>query len=169
MNPFFSTPKIAVVTVVLGLLAFRAGCPPGGNGATGTILYKTTTLTVNHAALVKGPDAIDPKLTIRRLIFSAKDLRATLTACKAMNCTDGSLDEGLTVDLDAGPRLNYWLVLNGQRVQYSGTVTPDALTLTTRQPDRLAGTLRFDGTPAAGPKVDVTFDATLLKTFAAAR
>lgn len=169
MKTIFSTPKIAVATAVLGLLAFRAGCPPGGNGATGTIRHKAITLTVRHAALVKGPDAVEPKQTIRRLIFSAKDLKAVFSACKAMNCTDGSLDEGLTVDLDAGPRLNYWVVLNGQRVQHSGTTVPKAIVLTTDTPTRLAGTFRLDDTPAGGPKVDVTFDASLLKTFAAAR
>ena len=31
----------------------------------------------------------------------------------------------MTVDFDAGPRLNYWVVANGQKIQYSGTAKPD--------------------------------------------
>lgn len=72
------------------------------------------------------------------------------------------------VDLDAGPRLNYWVVLNDQRVQYSGTAKPAVLTLTADTATRLAGKLTLDGT-AGGPKVEIEFDAPLLKELKKAR
>jgi hypothetical protein len=38
----------------------------------------------------------------------------------------------MTVDFDVSPRLNYWVVGNGQKVQYSGTAKPEeTLKLTT--------------------------------------
>lgn len=67
------------------------------------------------------------------------------------------------------PRLNYWVVLNGQRVQYSGTESTAALKLTTDSPQRLAGSLAFDGARAGGPEVALEFDAPLLKEMAKAR
>jgi hypothetical protein len=85
-----------------------------------------------------------------------------------MNCVDQYI-EGLQVDLDAAPRLLYWISLNNQLVQYSGTVQNEMLTLTTDTPDHLAGTLKFDQSGSGGAKVEVTFDAKLIKTFAKAR
>ena len=35
-----------------------------------------------------------------------------------MMCGDGDMSEGLTIDLDAGARINYWFVAEGQRVQF---------------------------------------------------
>jgi hypothetical protein len=75
----------------------------------------------------------------------------------------------MTVDLDAGPRLNYWISLNDQRVQYSGTAMPVALKLTTDTPTRLAGKLTIDDTAAGGPKIDVDFDTPLVQEMKAAR
>ena len=117
--------------------------------ATGTLTYTSKsgaiTMTPKYAYLVKGPDAVDTGKIIRHLILSPADLGAKIEACKTMGCTDSGLESGMTVDLDAGPRLNYWVVLNDQRVQYSGTEPPAALTLTTNTPARLAGKLVFDG------------------------
>ena len=77
--------------------------------------------------------------------------------------------EGMIVELGLGPRLNYWIVLNDQLVQYSGTVESTALKATADTPDHFAGMLKFDDSSAAGPKIDVEFDAPLLKAFAKAR
>ena len=66
-------------------------------------------------------------------------------------------------------RLNYWLNLNGGLVQHSNTTQPAALKATTDTAQRLAGHLTFDGTPGGGAKVDLEFDATLLKEFTKAR
>lgn len=44
-----------------------------------------------------------------------------------MSCVDGAMTEGVQVDFDAGPRLNYWLAINDGRVQHSGTARPEVL------------------------------------------
>ena len=92
-----------------------------------------------------------------------------LRACPTMSCVDGVIPEGMEIDLDAGPRLNYWLTLNNQMLQYSGTARPEVLKIAGQDPKRLAGTLAIDDTAASGPKVDVEFAATLLKEITAAR
>ena len=72
----------------------------------------------------------------------------------------------MTVDFDAGPRLNYWMVANGQKIQYSGTARPDETSkLTANAADNLAGTLSIDDSKAGGAKVDVNFDAKTVKQF----
>jgi hypothetical protein len=162
----------AVVGVALVLLASIVIARAAGD-AKGTLTYtskgKALTLQIAHAYLITGPDAVDPKITIRRLLFTNADIDAKLTACTTMNCADTAMGDGLQVDLVAGPRFNYWLTLNGQLVQYSGSARPDVLTASANTPTHVAGTLGIDDTSAGGPKVDVTFDAALTKTFTKAR
>jgi hypothetical protein len=154
-------------------LAFAGNVAAADGSAKGTLTYKSKsgaiTMTPKFAYLVKGPDAVDSSKIIRHLILSATDLAPKIQACKTMSCTDAGLNNGMTVDLDAGPRLNYWVVLNDQRVQYSGTELPTSLKLTTDTPARLAGSLVFDGTAAGGPQVDVEFDAPMLMELKLAR
>ena len=69
----------------------------------------------------------------------------------------------MTIDFDAGPRVNYWFVANDQRVQYSGTADPASVKLTTDSPSRIAGTWDLDAAAAGGPVVHVQFDAALAK------
>jgi hypothetical protein len=160
----------AVAAFALGT-SFDAASAEGS--AKGTLTYKSkgapVTITLRHVWLVKGPDAVDPKRIIRHLILSAIDIGSKVAACKTMNCTDSDLGSGMTVDLDAGPRLNYWVVLDDQRVQYSGTARPEALKLTTDTPGRLAGKLTIDDAAAGGPKIDVEFDTPLLHELKSAR
>ena len=130
--------------------------------AKGTVKYKDRTADIKYAYLVKGPDMVT-KGTIRRLILSTKDLGAKIAACTKMSCTDSDLDDGLSVNLDSGERLNYWMVMNGQKIQYSGTEPTASLVTKTNDAKKLAGTLKFDKTAAGGPKVDVEFDAALVK------
>jgi len=121
---------------------------------------------VANVYLVAGPDAGSGK-TIRQLIFTSEDIGAKLLACASMSCASGIVVEGMTVDFDAGPRLNYWVVGNRQKVQYSGTAVPAQVSrLTVDTPQRLAGTLTIDDTSAGGAKANVTFDATVVKQFA---
>jgi hypothetical protein len=75
----------------------------------------------------------------------------------------------MTIDLRTGPRLTYWVSLNDQRVQYSGTLVPRRLLLSTNTPTRLAGKLNIDDTEAGGAKVDVEFDTPLLQQLELAR
>ena len=163
-----------VGSTVMGLtLAVSVVAPPAGHGAAGeakgTLSHKGKVVTLTRAYLVTGPDAVDPKRMVRRIILSAKDVGAKVRACETMGCATDGVMEGLVVDLDGGPRLNYWMTLNDQLVQHSGTKPPAALKASADEPKRLAGKLSFDDTAALGPKVDVEFDATLVKEFKAAR
>ena len=146
---------------------------PGGvvtaGEAKGKVSFKGKTATVKYAYLVKGPDDVDTETTIRRVILSQNDIAAKIQACTTMKCSTNDLTEGATVDLDAGPRLNYWVTLNDQLVQHSGTKETTALKTTKDEPGRLAGTLHIDDTAFDGPKVEAEFDAALLKEFTAAR
>jgi hypothetical protein len=126
--------------------------------AKGTVVYKGRTLDVKHAYLVQTPDAMSGK-PLRRLILSPKDIGGKIESCAKMSCVDGDLDDGIELDFVDGPRLNYWLVMNGQKVQYSGTEPKESLSATANDAKKVAGTLRFDKTGSGGPKVDVTFDA----------
>jgi len=136
------------------------------DAAKGTATYKgksrAVTVTFKHAYLVKGPE-VGSGTVIRRLVLSAADVSDALKSCQTMMCSDGGIGEGMTVDFDSGPRLNYWFVANDQLIQYSGTVAPTAATLTTDTPARVAGTLSIDATGAGGPSVQVEFDASLVK------
>jgi hypothetical protein len=142
------------------------------DGASGTASYQAKSgpivVTFKHAYLVRGPDEVSGKV-IRRLVFSAADIAPKIRSCGAMSCADGGIGEGMTVDLDAGSRLNYWFVANDQRVQYSGTADPAALKLATDTPQRLAGKWDLDARAAGGPRVQLEFDAALLKEMKQAR
>jgi hypothetical protein len=137
--------------------------------ASGTINYQSkagaVVVNVANVYLVKGPDAVSGK-TIRQLIFTSADVGAKLQACASMMCASGNVTEGMTVDFDAGPRLNYWVVGNGQKIQYSGTAKPnETLKVTADTVQRLAGTLTIDDGAMGGAKVNVSFDATVVKQF----
>lgn len=168
-NGFTSAGRLAPAVAVIVAMALASAAFAAGGSASGTVTYKArsglVTAAPKYAFLVKGPDAVDKSRTIRHLILSTTDLGAKIAQCKTMSCTDADLDDGMTVDLDAGPRLNYWVVFNGQKVQYSGTVVPSALKLTSDTPSRLAGKLTIDDAAAGGARVDVEFDAALAREF----
>ena len=149
--------RIALLVVLLLASPLAAA-----GDAKGSVAYKGRTIDVKHAYLVQTTDAMSGK-PMRRLILSPRELGAKIASCPKMACVDGDLDDGLEVDFVDGPRLNYWLVMNGQKVQYSGTEPKESLASTANDAKKIAGTLRFDKTGAGGPKVDVTFDAALVK------
>ena len=151
----------------IGALVVALAAPASAEPAKGTVTQGSRSAAIQHAWLVVGPDAVDPKMTIRRIVFSATDIGAKLKACAKMSCTTFGVEEGMTVDLDAGPRLHVWVALNGQRVQHSTTEVPSALAATANDAKRVAGRLRMDKTASGGPKVDVEFDAPLAKAFTA--
>jgi hypothetical protein len=155
---------LCAITLAIALPALAAD-----GTAKGTVVYKDNKAAIKHVWLVKGPDAVDPKKTIRRLVFSAADIGAKVKSCKTMSCVDSDLNEGVTVDLDAGPRLNYWVALKGQRVQYSGTAKPESLQATANTPAKVAGKLTIDDSKAGGGKIDIDFDAPLLAELKSAR
>jgi hypothetical protein len=158
---------------VVGLtLALSVVVPPGGHGAAGeakgALSHKGKVVALTRAYLVTGPDAVDPKKMVRRIILSGKDVGAEVRACQTMGCASDEVMEGLVVDLDGGPRLNYRMTINDQLV-HSGTKPPAVLEASADVPKRLAGKLSFDDTASLGRKVDVEFDAALVKEFKAAR
>jgi hypothetical protein len=130
--------------------------------AKGTVAYKGRTLDVKYAYLVTTKDAMSGA-PMRRLVLAPKDIGSKIASCSKMSCVDGDLDDGIEFDFVDGPRLNYWLVMNGQKVQYSGTEPKESLASTANDAKKIAGTLKFDKTAAGGPKVDVTFDAAFVK------
>ena len=154
--------RLAVIVSAVILIAALGAGPAHAADAKGTVAYKGRTVDVKHAFLVQTTDAMSGK-PMRRLILSPKDIGAKIASCAKMSCVDGDLDEGLEVDFVEGPRLNYWLVMNGQKIQYSGTEPRESLASTANDAKKVAGTLRFDKTSAGGPKVDVTFDAPFTK------
>jgi hypothetical protein len=160
--------RIAVAVAASALLLLSAGAAAAGE-AKGTLTHPRGTLALKYAYLVKGPDAVDPAVRIRRLILSAEDLGAKLAACTTMSCTDGEVTEGMTVDQGGGPRLNYWMAIQDGMVQYSGTEELGALKARSDEPGKLAGTLSLDDSGSGGPKVEVEFDAALLKELDKAR
>jgi hypothetical protein len=151
---------VAMTACMPAHVAFAAGSDAGG-----AIAYKGGTVTFKYAWLVKGPYERDSTKTVRRLILSSKDISAEILACKTISCADGKVTEGMTVDFDVSPRLDYWVALNGQKVQYSGAAMPDAFAARANDPGHLAGKLAIDDVAAGGPKVDAEFDVTVFKTF----
>jgi hypothetical protein len=158
--------RVAAALAVGATAVFLSAGMISADDAKGTIAYQSKkgalTIEVKHAFLVKGPDVVGGK-TIRRLVLSVADVGPALRKCNDMSCSDGGIGDGMTIDFDAGARLNYWFVANDQLVQYSGTARPDTVKLTTDTPQRLAGTIAIDDRGAGGPVVKVQFDATLLK------
>jgi hypothetical protein len=138
---------------------------PVSKDAKGALVYKGRSASLKYAWLVKGPYIEDPTKTVRRLILSARDISAELQACKTIMFADGQVTEGMTVDFDVSRRLNYWVALNGQKVQYSGTVTPDAFAAIVNDAGHLAGRLAIDDVAAGGPKIDAEFNVTVFKEF----
>jgi len=125
-------------------------------------------VNVKHAYLVKGPSSFGDK-PVRLLILSEVDQGAHIKSCSTMSCATDKLESGMTVEFDGGPRLSYWFVANGQRVQASGTAQPDSITLTANTPQKLAGKWTHDASAQGGPKIAVEFDAPLSKEFTKAR
>jgi hypothetical protein len=152
----------AIAGLALSLLVSATAASAEGMRAKGTLVYRMQSITMNYAYYVIGPDDVGRK-TIRRVIVSSTDIGSKIAACKSMSCTEGEVREGMSVDLAGGGRIEYWIALNGQLVQYSGTEPAESLQVTANEVARLAGKLKFDSTGAGGPRIDVEFDAPLTK------
>ena len=152
-----------MLRIATAILVAVVAAPALAGDAKGSVTYKGRTVDLKYAYLVQTTDAMT-KSAMRRLILSPKDLGAKIASCAKMSCVDADFDEGIEVDFVDGPRLNYWLVMNGQKVQYSGTEPKESFASTANDGKKVAGTLRFDKTSAGGPKVDVQFDAANIKT-----
>ena len=155
-----------ITAIVLGAWMTLLPVPIEAREGKGTITLESkkgpVVVKVAHAWLMKGPDMVSGK-TIRRIVLSSADVGAALKSCETMTCSHGDIGSGMTIDLDAGPRIHYWAVGNDQLVQYSGTAPPESITLKTNTPDRVAGTCELDARGAGGPLIKVLFDASLVK------
>ncbi len=163
---FNSKIAIAICGVVIGVV--MASGAYAADSASGTWNYKGQVSAIKYAWLVTGPSDMDPGRTVRRVVMSTVDIGAKLKDCKTFSCTDGVVTEGMTIDFGSGPRLNYWLAQNGQKVQYSGTARPETFT-GTNDANHIAGSLAIDDIAAGGPKIDARFDVTRIKEFNLAR
>jgi hypothetical protein len=160
---------VRLTSVVTMLVAFLlAPAVAAGADAKGSLAYKTLSAKLKYAWFIKGPYSVDPNKTVRQIVLAEKDIGAALQACGTMMCANGQVTEGVIVDFDVSSRLNYWIALNGQKVQYSGTVDPKAFAARANDADHIAGTLTIDNVAIGGPKVDAEFDVTLFKQFKAA-
>lgn len=167
MNGLTGFPR----NLMLGLLiaAGIATAAHAADTATGNLNYKGRSVDFKYAWLVTGPTDFEPGKTTRRLVLSPTDIGSKLQACKTFSCTDGEVMEGMTADFTGGPRINYWVVMNGQKIQYSGTAMPDSLAARANDPGHLAGRLAIDDTASSGPKIGAEFDVMVLKDFKTAR
>ena len=148
------------------LLASLVGVSPSlsAEPAKGTLNHAAKSgpvvVNVKYAFLVKGPDDMSGK-PMRQLILSDVDLASHIKGCATLSCATNKLESGMTVDFDTGPRLNFWFVGNGQRVQASGTAQPETMKLTANTPagensswwQRLTGTEKKTAVPL--PRTDL--------------
>jgi hypothetical protein len=135
----------------------------------GSIALGKHTATIQHAALVRGPDEMDPSKTILRLYLGASDMSQKIKACKTLSCADEALEDGAAVDFADASHLGYWVRVNGGLAQYSGGTEPSAFALTTKAADHLAGKLHIDDAAMGGAKIDADFDAAVIATFKSVR
>ena len=165
-NRSTSVTALLSAWVLANILPVSAGAADTGSGS---IDYKGRVASLKYAWLVTGPSDMEPGKQVRRVILSATDIGSKLQACRTFSCTDGEVTEGMTIDFTNGPRLNYWVALNGQKVQYSGTARPETFSAKANDATHLAGQLAIDAAAAGGPKVNATFDVTVAKDFKVAR
>ena len=159
---------VVLVAALICGIAF-ATAAAGADTVSGTLKYKDKRTALKYAWLVTGPNDLDNDKTVRRLVLSESDIGPQLQACQTFACTNAEVNEGMTVDFAGGPRLRYWIAINFQTTQYSGTAGIETFTARGNDPQRLAGKLHIDDLGAGGAKVDAEFDVALLKDFKVAR
>jgi hypothetical protein len=158
---------LTLLAITALIASGAAAAEPAKGTLTGTGKIPAS-VNVKHAYLIKGPNAFGDKV-VRLLILSEVDQSAHIKSCATMSCATEKLESGMTVEFDAGPRLLYWFVANGQRVQASGTAEPGSMTLIADTPQRMTGKWTYDASGQGGPKIAVEFDTPVLKEFTKAR
>ncbi|MEQ9617580.1 MAG: hypothetical protein RIG61_00205 [Deltaproteobacteria bacterium] len=153
--------------VLIAVLLLSAGAAAAGE-AKGTVSYEGKIIEPKYAYFIKGPDVIEPGMTVRILILSAEDISEKIDSCDTVNCVDGWVKEGMTMQFETGPVVYYWVSLKGGTLQYSGATHKSVFRPTADTDGRLAGKIKFDDTPDGGGKADVEFDVNLTKEFGAA-
>ena len=158
MSPLDRTLTAAVLT--LSALAAHAAVGPGQ--ANGTIAHKGKTVVLKHAYYVTGTNMGFP---LRQVVLSATDIGPAMAADDSLLTAGNRLREGIIVYIDEGKMLRYWMAISDQTEQVSTMFPAKEFTATANDAKRVAGKLAFDHTRSGGPKVDVEFDARLLKEF----
>jgi hypothetical protein len=157
LRPFVVTPFLALVC---------ANAIAGTDSAKGTLTVqgeeKPLSLPLTHTYYVIGPDTFDAKRTTPRLILTGEDVTEKIAECADISCATYAATDGINLDLDPGAPISFWAHV--RPMQYAGVIDTSLLAFSIRSPDHIAGTLRYRSN---GVEVDVTFDATLLKTFPA--
>jgi hypothetical protein len=163
---FSASRRAARCALVLASMVFAAAAGAlAADKASGRVTFKTYSSVVKYGWLVRGPNEMDPNTTVLRIYLSSVDIGAKIRACKTLSCADSALDDGGMIDFGEAAHLGYALRFNGDLAQYSGGTSAQAFTLSTNQPDHLAGKLHVDDSVIGGGEVDAEFDLTLTRTF----
>lgn len=157
----FSLAAFVVSTVPVAVAA-------GQSTADGTLIIKgpdgPLSVKLTHAYYIAGADRFDESKTIRSIVFTAGDQRARIEACGDMNCAGLSSVDGLRVELEATGMLNWWAHV--APMQYASSDS-SAMKLDTDTPGHVAGTFKLGDSAHSDVNVNVTFDASLVKSFPA--
>jgi hypothetical protein len=137
--------------------------------ASGSVAFKTYSSPIKYGWLVRGPDEMDASKTVLRMYLSSSDVGDKIKACRTLACADDALDDGAMIDYGDARHLAYAIRLNGELVQYSGGTNAQAFTLSSNEPNRLAGKVHIDDDAVGGGKIDAEFDLTLTRTFSIVR
>ncbi len=156
--------SLLIAALFLALVAPSvAAADPGSGEAIGTIQYEGRTVTLKHAYLIAG-DNFGSK--VRKVILSAVDIGDRIAAADSLSSASGKLREGIAFEFDETlPFVGYWMAIDDQSVQVSAPIDRAVFTTTTSTADRIVGKVAFDKSGAGGPRVEVSFDAALLKEF----
>jgi hypothetical protein len=151
------------LTFVLGATALHAASVPTSGQAIGTVKYKDKTVTLEHAYLVVGDNH---GTSVRKVILSAVDIEDEITSASSLMSAGAKLREGISFELDETmPFVGYWMAIADQSMQVSAPLDAKLFVTTVNTPQRVAGKVSFDQTGSGGPKVEVSFDATVTKSF----
>jgi hypothetical protein len=151
------------LTLMLGAAAARAAPVPIAGQAIGTVTYKDKTVTLEHAYLVVGDNH---GTRVRKVILSAVDIEDEIAGASSLMSAGAKLREGISFDLDETmPFVGYWMAIADQSMQVSAPLDAKLFASTVDTPQRVTGKVSFDQTASGGPKVEVSFDATVTKSF----
>jgi hypothetical protein len=153
----------AALTFVLGATVVGAASVPASGQAIGTVKYKDKTVTLQHAYLIVGDNH---GTRVRKVILSAVDIEDQIAGASSLMGASGKMREGISFELDETmPFVGYWMAIVDQSMQVSAPLDAKLFVTTTNTPQRVAGKVSFDQTGSGGPKVEVSFDAALTKSF----
>jgi len=150
------------IAALLTLSTLAAHAAVGSGQASGTLVHKGKTVVLKYAYFIKGTNMGFP---LRQVVLSTTDIGPAMAADSSLLTAGDRLREGIMVCVDAGKMLRYWMAISDQTEQVSTMFPAKEFAASANDANRIAGRLIFDHTRSGGPKVDVEFDAGLLKEF----